>query len=108
MIVVVVVVVSGGGGGGGVGFGIGVVDVYAALQSEPIHLLLKCPTHVSFTSCRSRNNKNFSRRRAYREDKDIDFINKKNAHYNRKIERAFKDHVVEIKANLERGTALPD
>jgi len=50
----------------------------------------------------------FSRRRTYREDKDIDFINSRNAHYNKKIERAFKDHTTEIKANLERGTALPD
>ncbi|GFH15858.1 peptidyl-prolyl cis-trans isomerase, partial [Haematococcus lacustris] len=31
----------------------------------------------------------FSRRRAYKDAKDIDFINDRNAHYNKKIERAF-------------------
>ena len=41
-------------------------------------------------------------------DKDVDFINDRNAHFNKKIERAFGAHTVEIKANLERGTALPD
>ncbi|PRW59726.1 peptidyl-prolyl cis-trans isomerase CYP19-3 isoform X2 [Chlorella sorokiniana] len=55
-----------------------------------------------------RRNKSFSRRRAHREDKDIDYINDRNAHFNRKIERIFGEHTAEIKANLERGTALPD
>ncbi|KAL6762226.1 cyclophilin-like domain-containing protein [Haematococcus lacustris] len=50
----------------------------------------------------------FSRRRAYKDAKDIDFINDRNAHYNKKIERAFGQYTQEIKANLERGTALPD
>jgi pre-mRNA-splicing factor SYF2 len=50
----------------------------------------------------------FSRRRAVHADKDIDFINDRNAHFNKKIERAFGAHTKEIKANLERGTALPD
>ena len=48
------------------------------------------------------------RRRAVHADKDIDFINDRNAHFNKKIERAFGVHTREIKANLERGTALPD
>lgn len=51
---------------------------------------------------------NKSRRRAYHEDKDIDSINDRNANFNKKIERAFGAHTQEIKANLERGTALPD
>ncbi|KAI7840251.1 hypothetical protein COHA_006033 [Chlorella ohadii] len=55
-----------------------------------------------------RRSKSFSRRRAHREDKDIDYINDRNAHFNRKIERIFGEHTAEIKANLERGTALPD
>lgn len=50
----------------------------------------------------------FSRRRAVHADKDVDFINDRNAHFNKKIDRAFAEHTVEIKANLERGTALPD
>ncbi|EFJ24446.1 hypothetical protein SELMODRAFT_442403 [Selaginella moellendorffii] len=52
--------------------------------------------------------KDFSRRRKYHEEKDIDSINERNEHFNRKIERAFGKYTVEIKNNLERGTALPD
>lgn len=57
---------------------------------------------------RKRKKHEFSRRRAHHADNDIDYINEKNAHFNRKIDRAFKDYTKEIKANLERGTALPD
>lgn len=52
--------------------------------------------------------KEFSRRRRYHEEKDIDSINERNEHFNKKIERAFGKYTVEIKNNLERGTALPD
>lgn len=55
-----------------------------------------------------RRGKAFSRRRAFRADKDVDYINERNAHFNKKIERAFGAATAEIKANLERGTALPD
>lgn len=50
----------------------------------------------------------FSRRRRVTDDKDVDYINDRNAHFNKKIERAFGQYTQEIKANLERGTALPD
>mmetsp|Transcript_2024 Transcript_2024/g.12992 ORF Transcript_2024/g.12992 Transcript_2024/m.12992 type:complete len:193 (+) Transcript_2024:886-1464(+) len=50
----------------------------------------------------------FSRRRAYRENQDIDHINKRNEAFNKKLERAYGQYTDEIKANLERGTALPD
>lgn len=50
----------------------------------------------------------FSRRRKHREDDDIDYINDRNAIFNKKIERAFGDFTKETKANLERGSALPD
>jgi hypothetical protein len=50
----------------------------------------------------------YSRRRAFRMDADVDYINSRNAHFNKKIQRAFGEHTAEIKANLERGTALPD
>ncbi|KAG5247946.1 GCIP-interacting family protein [Salix suchowensis] len=40
--------------------------------------------------------------------KDIDSINDRNEHFNKKIERAFGKYTLEIKNNLERGTALPD
>ncbi|KAL2542400.1 GCIP-interacting family protein [Abeliophyllum distichum] len=52
--------------------------------------------------------RSFSRRRKYREEKDIDSINDRNEHFNKKIERAFGKYTLEIKNNLERGTALPD
>jgi cyclophilin family peptidyl-prolyl cis-trans isomerase len=50
----------------------------------------------------------YSRRRTYRAGADTDFINDRNAHFNKKIERAYGGVSREIKANLERGTALPD
>lgn len=50
----------------------------------------------------------FSRRRKHYEGRDIDFINDRNKNFNKKIERAFGKYTQEIKANLERGTALPD
>ena len=49
----------------------------------------------------------YSRRRTHNPDKDVDFINSRNAHFNRKLERAYGEVTKEIKANLERGTALP-
>ncbi|KAI3918419.1 hypothetical protein MKX01_041739 [Papaver californicum] len=52
--------------------------------------------------------KAFSRRRKFHEEKDIDSINDRNEHFNKKIERAFGKYTLEIKNNLERGTALPD
>eukprot|EP00898_Chlorokybus_atmophyticus_P002207 jgi/Chlat1/2988/Chrsp2S04706 len=57
---------------------------------------------------RHEGRKEFSRRRRYHEERDIDSINDRNEHFNRKIERAFGKYTTEIKANLERGTALPD
>lgn len=52
--------------------------------------------------------KSFSRRCRFHEEKDIDSINDRNEHFNKKIERAFGKYTLEIKNNLERGTALPD
>uniref|UniRef100_A0A0C9QVF8 Pre-mRNA-splicing factor SYF2 n=1 Tax=Wollemia nobilis TaxID=56998 RepID=A0A0C9QVF8_9CONI len=57
---------------------------------------------------RDQKRKQFSRRRRFHEEKDIDSINDRNEHFNKKIERAFGKYTVEIKNNLERGTALPD
>jgi len=48
----------------------------------------------------------WSRRRTFNEEKDVTYINKRNEVYNKKIERAFDPYTAEIKANLERGTAL--
>lgn len=38
----------------------------------------------------------------------VDYVNKKNAKINRDLEQAYGKYTKEIKANLERGTALPD
>ncbi|KAG8074656.1 hypothetical protein GUJ93_ZPchr0006g41384 [Zizania palustris] len=57
---------------------------------------------------RDEKRKSFSRRRKFNEDKDIDSINDRNEHFNKKVERAFGKYTLEIKNNLERGTALPD
>jgi pre-mRNA-splicing factor SYF2 len=57
---------------------------------------------------RDQKRKAFSRRRRFHEEKDVDSINDRNEHFNKKIERAFGKYTVEIKNNLERGTALPD
>ncbi|KAL5199468.1 hypothetical protein ABZP36_020671 [Zizania latifolia] len=57
---------------------------------------------------RNEKRKSFSRRRKFHEDKDIDSINDRNEHFNKKVERAFGKYTLEIKNNLERGTALPD
>lgn len=48
----------------------------------------------------------FSRRRKHYQDGDIDSINDRNAHFNRKLERTYGAYTAEIKGNLERGTAL--
>eukprot|EP00891_Asterochloris_glomerata_P007687 jgi/Astpho2/7687/Aster-02569 len=57
---------------------------------------------------RKKKQASYSRRRGFHADKDVDFINDRNAHFNKKIERAFGGYTQEIKANLERGTALPE
>ena len=50
----------------------------------------------------------YSRRRKYYEGRDVDSINDRNAHFNKKIGRAFDQYTTDIKMNLERGTALPE
>ena len=50
--------------------------------------------------------KKFSRRRTYDDGEDVQWINERNRHFTKKIERAFGEHTKEIKGNLERGTAL--
>ncbi|KAI6701040.1 hypothetical protein NL676_015364 [Syzygium grande] len=57
---------------------------------------------------RDEKRNSFSRRRRFRDEKDVDSINDRNEHFNKKIERAFGKYTLEIKNNLERGTALPD
>lgn len=48
----------------------------------------------------------YSRRRMHNDDADIDYINERNAKFNKKLERFYGEHTAEIKQNLERGTAV--
>eukprot|EP01091_Cochliopodium_minus_P007482 TRINITY_DN1736_c0_g1_i2.p1 TRINITY_DN1736_c0_g1~~TRINITY_DN1736_c0_g1_i2.p1 ORF type:complete len:148 (-),score=45.07 TRINITY_DN1736_c0_g1_i2:55-498(-) len=50
--------------------------------------------------------KNFSKRRRYYDEKDVDSINRKNEEFNKRIEKSYGKYSVDIKDNLERGTAL--
>eukprot|EP01118_Nematostelium_gracile_P001097 TRINITY_DN1111_c0_g1_i1.p1 TRINITY_DN1111_c0_g1~~TRINITY_DN1111_c0_g1_i1.p1 ORF type:complete len:231 (-),score=90.37 TRINITY_DN1111_c0_g1_i1:167-826(-) len=50
--------------------------------------------------------KNYSRRRPHSEDSFVTYINDRNKVFNDKISRAFDKYTVEIKQNLERGTAI--
>nr|CAH7721368.1 unnamed protein product [Callosobruchus chinensis] len=53
----------------------------------------------------SKRNK-YSRRRTHNDDADIDYINERNAKFNKKMDRFYGEHTAEIKQNLERGTAV--
>uniref|UniRef100_F6QBK7 Pre-mRNA-splicing factor SYF2 n=2 Tax=Ciona intestinalis TaxID=7719 RepID=F6QBK7_CIOIN len=55
---------------------------------------------------RKAKKKPFSRRRAYDDSNDIDYINEGNARCNRKLEKFYGQYTAEIKQNLERGTAV--
>jgi hypothetical protein len=48
----------------------------------------------------------FSRRRRFNEDEDINYINERNRVFNKKLKRFYDPYTSEIKNNLERGTAL--
>lgn len=56
--------------------------------------------------CRIDKRSKYSRRRAYNDDADIDYINERNAKFNQKAERFYGKYAGEIKQNLERGTAV--
>lgn len=48
----------------------------------------------------------FSRRRTFVDDVEVGAINERNRVFNKKLGRAFDKYTVDIKQNLERGTAL--
>lgn len=48
----------------------------------------------------------FSRRRPEVFEADVDYINDRNKHFNKKIDRAFGEYTKVIRENLERGTAI--
>jgi len=48
----------------------------------------------------------FKRHRMEIASADVDYINSNNANFNKKIQRSFDKYTVEIRQNLERGTAI--
>lgn len=54
----------------------------------------------------AQHKRDFSRRRAVNADEDITYVNERNRHFNKKMERAFGAYTQETRQNLERGTAL--
>jgi len=48
----------------------------------------------------------FSRRRAYTEEGDVDYINERNRKFSQKAARYYDPYTEQIRENLERGTAL--
>lgn len=50
--------------------------------------------------------KAFSRRRMHIEDENVGYVNEYNRSFNKKLERAYGAQALEIRQNLERGTAL--
>ncbi len=55
---------------------------------------------------REENRAKFSRKRMECEDREVDYINDRNKVFNKKLERSFAPYAAEIKANLERGSAI--
>lgn len=50
--------------------------------------------------------KDFSRRRDFCPEEDVTYINERNRHFNKKVQRSFGMYTEEVRQNLERGTAL--
>ncbi|XP_026756486.2 pre-mRNA-splicing factor Syf2-like [Galleria mellonella] len=48
----------------------------------------------------------FSRRRFHNDDADVDYINERNARFNKKLEKFYGAHTADLKRSLERGTAI--
>jgi pre-mRNA-splicing factor SYF2 len=57
---------------------------------------------------RERKKVEYSRRRKFNPDAAVLGINSRNDHFVKKLDRFYGQHTKEIRANLERGTALPD
>ena len=69
--------------------------VYEILPKLPLFVIVRIEKRAKY-----------SRRRAYNDDADIDYINERNAKFNKKAERFYGKYTAEIKQNLERGTAV--
>mmetsp|Transcript_11143 Transcript_11143/g.15499 ORF Transcript_11143/g.15499 Transcript_11143/m.15499 type:complete len:448 (-) Transcript_11143:103-1446(-) len=72
-------------------------------DKPPEHMIDHMVAELEATQERRRK---FSRRRAHYNEADIDYINERNRVFNKKVKRAYDPYTVEIRQNLERGTAL--
>ncbi|XP_033083649.1 pre-mRNA-splicing factor SYF2 isoform X3 [Trachypithecus francoisi] len=84
---------------------------YAAAQLRQYHRLTKqikpdMETYERLREKQIEKRDKYSRRRPYNDDADIDYINERNAKFNKKAERFYGKYTAEIKQNLERGTAV--
>jgi hypothetical protein len=68
--------------------------------------MFKCYFQCSLIYLNNACRKSFSRRRKYVEAETVAYVNDFNRSFNQKLERAYGAYSVEIKQNLERGTAL--
>lgn len=71
-----------------------------------IHGIHPRSSNAALLSYRIEKREKYSRRRPYNDDADIDYINERNAKFNKKAERFYGKYTAEIKQNLERGTAV--
>jgi hypothetical protein len=82
------------------------VYVYRHVTIDSLLTMLRVTLSLSVCVCSMAKRKDYSRRRTFQEDADVDYINEHNAKFNKKIKRAYDQYTVEIKQNLERGTAV--
>ena len=61
---------------------------------------------VSELAKQGQKRKDFHRRRTFKEEKDITFINEANRKLNKQLEKSYGKATAAIKDSLERGTAL--
>lgn len=84
----------------------GLDRMVAELTKAYVHLCAAMPCSLLTMLCREERRAKFSRRRETNPSADISYINERNKLFNKKIARAFDQYTVEIRQNLERGTAL--
>ncbi|CCF53959.1 hypothetical protein NDA14_003416 [Ustilago hordei] len=83
-----------------------------AEEAQEIHYGTHSPTHDAIDRVVQHLNhekqiiQNRSRRREEHEDAEVNYINDANKHFNKKLKRFYDKESIEIRENLERGTAL--
>ncbi|KAN0000525.1 hypothetical protein ACTFIZ_000956 [Dictyostelium cf. discoideum] len=55
---------------------------------------------------KNQENRRSFKRKSFKEEEDINYINEENRLFNQKVSRAYDKYTVETRQNLERGTAL--